>query len=239
MKTAERTRIAFERGTPDRVPIHCWLGLPLIRELKPKDKSMTDMLDWWIDDPMGSIVKMQQDLGLDPMITTYSPAHRRARDLAAHALPAPVRDRRLGREVPRQRDRRGLARAHAPDQDARRRTRLHLPHRGRLRHVLPRLPAQGRRARGQARGAPALPARRPLRHVGHEGHGREGRGGGLVAAPRHRPVGHGGRGARTRQPLDGHLRPPAVRARPHAASAPTGSRASTRRSARPASTRSR
>ena len=72
MKTAERTRIAFQRGTPDRVPIHCWLGLPLIRELKPKDKSMTDMLQWWIDDPMGSIVKMQQDLGLDPMITTYS-----------------------------------------------------------------------------------------------------------------------------------------------------------------------
>ena len=72
MKTAERTRIAFERGTPDRVPIHCWLGLPLIRELKPKHKSMTDMLEWWIDDPMGSIVQMQQDLGLDPMITTYS-----------------------------------------------------------------------------------------------------------------------------------------------------------------------
>jgi uroporphyrinogen decarboxylase-like protein len=72
MKTAERTRIAFARGTPDRVPIHCWLGLPLIRELKPKDKSMTDMLEWWIDDPMGSIVQMQQDLGLDPMITTYS-----------------------------------------------------------------------------------------------------------------------------------------------------------------------
>ncbi len=72
MKTAERTRIAFQGGTPDRVPIHCWLGLPLIRELKPKDKSMTDMLHWWIDDPMGSIVKMQQDLGLDPMITTYS-----------------------------------------------------------------------------------------------------------------------------------------------------------------------
>ena len=72
MKTAERTRVAFERGTPDRVPIHCWLGLPLIRELKPKDKSMTDMLEWWIGDPMGSIVQMQQDLGLDPMITTYS-----------------------------------------------------------------------------------------------------------------------------------------------------------------------
>ena len=33
---------------------------------------MLDMFEWWIDDPMGSIVKMQEDLGLDPMITTYS-----------------------------------------------------------------------------------------------------------------------------------------------------------------------
>ena len=72
MKTAERTRIAFQRGTPDRVPVHCWLGLPLIKKLRPADKTTTDMLHWWIDDPMGSIVKMQQDLGLDPMITTYS-----------------------------------------------------------------------------------------------------------------------------------------------------------------------
>jgi hypothetical protein len=73
MKVAERTRIAFTRnGVPDRVPIHSWLGLPLIKELKPKNKSMYQMLEWWIDDPMGSIVKMQQDLGMDPMITTYS-----------------------------------------------------------------------------------------------------------------------------------------------------------------------
>ena len=72
MKTAERTRIAFQRGTPDRVPVHCWLGLPLIKKLRPANKTTTDMLHWWIDDPMGSIVKMQQDLGLDPMITTYS-----------------------------------------------------------------------------------------------------------------------------------------------------------------------
>ena len=72
VKTAERTRIAFTRGTPDRVPIHCWLGLPLIKKLRPPDKSFLDLFEDWIDDPMGSIVKMQQDLGLDPMITTYS-----------------------------------------------------------------------------------------------------------------------------------------------------------------------
>ena len=72
MKTAERTRIAFQRGTPDRVPIHCWLGLPLIKKLRRPDQSFLDLFELWIDDPMGSIVKMQQDLGLDPMITTYS-----------------------------------------------------------------------------------------------------------------------------------------------------------------------
>jgi hypothetical protein len=57
---------------PDRVPVHCWLGLPLIERLKPQEKTTRDMFAWWIDDPVGSIVKMQADLGLDPMITTYS-----------------------------------------------------------------------------------------------------------------------------------------------------------------------
>ena len=54
------------------MPIHCWLGLPLIKELREPDQSFLDLFEAWIDDPMGSIVKMQQDLGLDPMITTYS-----------------------------------------------------------------------------------------------------------------------------------------------------------------------
>jgi hypothetical protein len=72
VKTAERTRIAFERGVPDRVPIHCWLGLPMIKKLKAPDKTFLDLFEDWINDPMGSIVKMQQDVGLDPMITTYS-----------------------------------------------------------------------------------------------------------------------------------------------------------------------
>lgn len=71
MKTAERTRIAFQRGVPDRVPVHCWLGLPMVHKLKPSDATMMDMFELWIDDPM-SMVQMQRDLGLDPMITTYS-----------------------------------------------------------------------------------------------------------------------------------------------------------------------
>ena len=45
MKVAERTRLVFTRsGIPDRVPVHSWLGLPLIRDLKPKEKSMYEML---------------------------------------------------------------------------------------------------------------------------------------------------------------------------------------------------
>jgi uroporphyrinogen-III decarboxylase len=57
---------------PDRVPVHCWLGLPLIRRLKPAHVSMYDLLERWIDDPLDSLVRMQAELGLDPMITTYS-----------------------------------------------------------------------------------------------------------------------------------------------------------------------
>ena len=45
MKTAERTRIAFERGTPDRVPIHCWLGLPLIKKLLDAGANPNDLIN--------------------------------------------------------------------------------------------------------------------------------------------------------------------------------------------------
>lgn len=74
LKTAERTRLVFtRRGLPDRVPVHCWIGLPYIKQhFKPENKSMLDLLHAWIDDPLATLVKMQQELGLDPLITTYS-----------------------------------------------------------------------------------------------------------------------------------------------------------------------
>ena len=216
MKTAERTRIAFQRGTPDRVPVHCWLGLPLIKKLKPPEKRMYEMLEWWIDDPMGSIVQMQLDLGLDPMITTYS-QHIGEHEIWPRMLfPRPLETDTWVETFEETATRRRLARARARDPHARRRPRLLLPHRGRLRHVVPRLPAQGRRAGEEAARAAPLPVRRPLRHDGPEGHGREGRRRGVVAAPRHRAVGHGRGDPRSRRPLDGHLRPPRVRPRPDA-----------------------
>ena len=207
MKTAERTRIAFQRGTPDRVPFHCWLGLPMIKKLRPADKTILDLFECWIDDPMGSIVKMQQDLGLDPMITTYS-QHIGEHEIWPRMLfPRPF-ETDTWVETFEETERGDGWRDHvAHDPDARRRPRLLLPHRGRLRHVLPRLPAQGRRAGEEAAGASPLPLGRPLRHDRHEGHGREGRRRGLVAAPRDRPVGHGGRDPRSRRSVDGHLRP--------------------------------
>jgi hypothetical protein len=70
--TAERTRLAFERRTPDRVPVHAWLGLTLIEELSPPGQTTLERFQDWIDDPLGSIVRIQRELGLDPMITTYN-----------------------------------------------------------------------------------------------------------------------------------------------------------------------
>ena len=165
---------------------------------------------------MGSIVKMQQDLGLDPMITTYS-QHIGEHEIWPRMLfPRPFETDTWVETFEVTAPGRRLARALAPDPDARRRPRLLVPHGGRVRHVLPRLPAQGRRAGEEAPGAAPFPVGRPLRHDRAEGDGREGRRRGVVAAPRDRAVGHGRRDPRPRRPLDGHLRPAAVRPRPDA-----------------------
>ena len=72
MNTVERLSAAFRRQPVDRVPVVVWLGLPLIRRLTPRHLSMLDLFDLWIEDPVGSIVKLQEDLGLDPIVCTHS-----------------------------------------------------------------------------------------------------------------------------------------------------------------------
>ncbi len=73
MNVVERTRTAFTRdGLPDRVPVHSWLGLSFIRRLVPREHKMLDLFQMWIDDPVGTLIKYQADLGLDPLMTTYS-----------------------------------------------------------------------------------------------------------------------------------------------------------------------
>ncbi len=73
MNVVERTQLAFTgRGLPDRVPVHSWLGLSFIRSLVPRQYKMIDLFQMWIDDPVGTLIQYQADLGLDPMMTTYS-----------------------------------------------------------------------------------------------------------------------------------------------------------------------
>lgn len=73
MNVVERTYNAFTgQHLPDRVPVHAWLGLQFIRTIVPRKYTMIDLFQMWIDDPVGSLVKYQEDLGLDPIITTFS-----------------------------------------------------------------------------------------------------------------------------------------------------------------------
>ena len=73
LTVAERTHRAFTgKSLPDRVPVHSWLGLQFIRTLVPRQHKMHELFQWWIDDPIGTLVKYQEDLGFDPMMTTYS-----------------------------------------------------------------------------------------------------------------------------------------------------------------------
>jgi uroporphyrinogen decarboxylase len=73
MNVVERTQHAMTGcGLPDRVPIHAWLGLSFIRSRVPRRYRMIDLFQMWIDDPVGTLVKYQADLGLDPLMTTYS-----------------------------------------------------------------------------------------------------------------------------------------------------------------------
>ena len=168
-------------------------------------------------------------------------AHRRARDLAADAL-ARGRSRRT-------RGSRRSTAARAARAGASTRTLIRRPTATSTTPTAPRTGfgtschdylLKGDEPERSSCRAAALPLGRALRHVGHA------RAWWTRSATsawwlhsRDRPVGHGGRGARARQPLDGHLRPAAVRARPDAVLHRLAARASTRSSARPASTRSR
>ena len=73
MNTIERIQAAFGGSSvPDRVPVSSWLGLSFIRRLVPRQYKMRDLFRMWIDDPVGTLIKYQEDLGLDPLMTTYS-----------------------------------------------------------------------------------------------------------------------------------------------------------------------
>lgn len=72
MNSYERFLAAMRGDVPDRVPVSCWLGLPYLLEVTPQATSYTDLFKLWVEDPLGSIVTVQEELGLDPMILTYT-----------------------------------------------------------------------------------------------------------------------------------------------------------------------
>ncbi|MGD2157807.1 MAG: uroporphyrinogen decarboxylase family protein [Anaerolineales bacterium] len=72
VSNVERTRVAFSMaGTPDRVPVHSYLGLDLLIQLLPKVDTRRDLFQSIINDPKDTIVRAQRNLGLDPIVTTY------------------------------------------------------------------------------------------------------------------------------------------------------------------------
>jgi hypothetical protein len=70
MNSQERLLTVFQRGTPDRVPVATWLSLRLLDQIT--GQAPRQFLDGFVDDPGGTIIKIQEDLGLDPIVLTFS-----------------------------------------------------------------------------------------------------------------------------------------------------------------------
>lgn len=70
MNSAERLMTVFRRGTPDRVPVTSWLSLKLLEQIT--GQAPRQFLTRFVEDPGGSIISIQENLGLDPIILTFS-----------------------------------------------------------------------------------------------------------------------------------------------------------------------
>ena len=68
MNTVERLTAVFKGEPVDRVPVTGWLGWKLLKRLT--GKNVRTMMTEWVENPVGSIVKIQEDLGFDPIILT-------------------------------------------------------------------------------------------------------------------------------------------------------------------------
>ena len=70
MNSQERLLTAFQGGTPDRVPVATWLSLVLLDQIT--GQAPRQFLDSFVDDPSNTVIKIQEDLGLDPIVITFS-----------------------------------------------------------------------------------------------------------------------------------------------------------------------
>ena len=72
MNSYERFLAAMQGKPVDRIPVACWLGKPLLLSLTPGAKNFTDLYKLWSADPGSTIIALQERLGLDPMVITYT-----------------------------------------------------------------------------------------------------------------------------------------------------------------------
>ena len=72
MNSYDRFLTTMRGDLPDRVPAACWLGLPYLLNNTPQANSYTDLFKLWINNPLNTLVTKQEELGLDPMMLTYS-----------------------------------------------------------------------------------------------------------------------------------------------------------------------
>lgn len=67
MNTVERFKAAFLGKPVDRVPVCAWLGLPLLQHMT--GQSFLRLIEGFVSNPF-EIIKIQEDLGLDPVFVT-------------------------------------------------------------------------------------------------------------------------------------------------------------------------
>ena len=72
MDSYDRFLTTLRGELPDRVPVACWLGLPYLLKATPGARCYTDLYKLWINDPVSTIVAIQENLGLDPIILTHT-----------------------------------------------------------------------------------------------------------------------------------------------------------------------
>jgi uroporphyrinogen-III decarboxylase len=70
MNSSERLLTAMAGGTPDRVPVATWFGLPLLSQVT--GQAPRQFLDTFVDDPLNSLIALQEDWGFDPIYLSFS-----------------------------------------------------------------------------------------------------------------------------------------------------------------------
>lgn len=70
MNSRERLLTAFQGGVPDRAPVATWLSLKFLNQIT--GQAPRQFLDRFVDDPVESIIKIQEGFGFDPIFVSFS-----------------------------------------------------------------------------------------------------------------------------------------------------------------------